>query len=199
MRVQFMTGSELRVELPGLPALSIEDGYPLSVELDYWGRNPRLQVLCRNHGDPEGEPAACVRYDANGKVVEVVLTDPDIVVRNEAITRLWGPDWDTAWEIERDANPPCRAGDMLRCPSGDVGEVMRLRDRYEGDIETFRDYSETYGVLARLDYHPGASKRRGVFTSIEQAWDVNPLTVATVHPSDLSLVPELPADQPVTP
>lgn len=86
----------LTIDLPGLAPT--EDGYPLGVDIDYWGPSPHLQVLCRNHGDPEGEPAVCVRYDTRGQVVEVLLTAEDILVKNESAR-------DTPWELARATAP----------------------------------------------------------------------------------------------
>jgi hypothetical protein len=72
---------------------------------------------------------------------------------------------------------------------------MRLRDRYDNDIEQFRAYDETYGVLDRLGGYPAANDGARCFVSLEQAWDVNPLTAGTTDPSDLSLVPDIHLDR----
>ena len=184
----------MTVTLPTAPPL--EDGaFPLDIELDYCGRNPHLQVLCRNHGDAEGEPAVCVRYDQDGKVVEVIIGDPKVLVVGDFdVTRVrtHKGTGDTPWEIEREANPVCMDGDKLKMPSGQVADVMRLRDRYDNDIEEFRAFSNTYGILARMDSYPGSGPRHQVYDSIEQAWEINPLTAATTDPSDCSCVPEHP-------
>ena len=187
------TTHTMTVLLPTAPPL--EKGvYPLDIELDYWGRNPHLQVLCRNHGDVEGEPAVCVRYDRDGRVVEVIIGDPKVLVVGDfdltQVRMHKGPS-DTPWELDREANPTCMEGDKLRMPSGQAADVMRLRDRYGNDIEVFRAYDETYGILARMDNYPSINRRHQVYTSVEQAWDVNPLTAGTAEPSDFSTVPEL--------
>jgi hypothetical protein len=176
------------ITLPTAPPL--EDGaYPLDIELDYYGRAPHLQVLCRNHGSTEGAPAVCVRYDRHGQVVEILIGSPDILIVGDfdkvKVHRGTG---DTPWEIERDANPICQAGDRLKMPSGQVAEVLRLRDRYDNDIEQFRAYDATYGILARMDGYPNSDPRHQVYTSIEQAWEVNPLTASTANPDDFSTV-----------
>ena len=194
IRTEYSTANRtMTVTLPTAPPLE-EDAYPLDIELDYWGRTPHLQVLCRNHGDEEGEPAVCVRYDRDGKVVEVIIGDPKVLVVGDFdVTRVrtHKGTGDTPWEIEREANPVCMDGDKLKMPSGLTADVMRLRDRYDNDIEAFRAYDETYGILARLDSYPASDPRHQCFFSIEQVWDANPLTAGTVEPSDFSIVPEL--------
>lgn len=184
----------LSITLPTAP-VNDESG-PILIDLDYWGRDPHLQVLCRNQGLDE-EPAVCVRYDRDGKVVEVVINDDVMVVRNAGFEtgrrplRVHRGNGDTPWEIEREANPVCMDGDKLKMPSGLAADVIRLRDRYDNDIEQFRDYDETYGILARMDGYPGSDPRHQVYTSVEQAWEVNPLTAGTSDPADFSTVPEL--------
>jgi hypothetical protein len=177
-----MYSHSMKMTLPGLkPA----DEHPLEVHLDYWGRNPSLQVLCYDHDDNEGEPKVKVRYNTDGKVVEVIVADNLRVFTDSQAGQM--PT--TPWETDREANPACIAGDKLKMPSGQVATVMSLRDRYDHDIEQFRAYDATYGILDRLDGFPGMEPRRGVYTSIEQAWDVNPLTAGTADPSDFSFVP----------
>jgi len=172
----------LVVSLPGLPE---PKNYPLEVELDWWGRNPHLQVLCREHDDPEGEPVVVVRYGSDGKVVEVIVGKTTLV-RDHTGDFVESPTYvETPWEIEQDSNPVCEDGDLLQCPSGQVGRVMRLRDRYDGSFEQFESYAETYGLMERL----------GVYTDTAQAWDVNPLTVGTTDPDDFSRVPEKPTPE----
>lgn len=182
----------LTVSLPGLPE---PEGFPLDIELDYCGRNPHLQVLCRERDSAEGEPTVCVRYNSDGKVVEVLIGSPDILIVGDfdnAKVKVHRGTGDTPWEIEREANPVCQAGDRLKMPSGQIAEVMRLRDRYDNDIAQFRAYDETYGILNRLDGYPDSDPRHQVYDSIEQAWEINPLTAATTDPSDCSCVPEHP-------
>ena len=181
---------ELTVLLPGL---NQDTPHPLSVALDYWGRNPHLQMLCYDHDDEQGEPKVCVRYDSQGKVTEVLVG---------SVTLLRGAGGEfhnrrdiaaaTAWEQERDSNPACHPGERLVMPSGATATVMSLRDRYDNDIEQFRAYDETYGILDRLDSYPGSEVRHQVYNDIEQAWEVNPLTAGTTEPSDLSTVPSIP-------
>lgn len=182
-------GDTFVVTLPGAPPLT---DFPLDVELDYWGRTPHLQVLCRNHNDREGEPAVCVRYDRDGRVVEVAINKPDVLVVSDYSQGLLDRAKDSPWVIERAANPTCLEGDLLRCPSGHHGEVMRLRDRY-ASLEEFRAWAESYDVLARLSSNPASPSR--IYETVEQAWEVNPLTVATLEPDDFSTVPE-PSDPP---
>lgn len=180
----------LTVSLPDLPK---PENYPLDIELDYHGRTPHLQVLCRDHDSAEGEPSVCVRYDSYGKVSEVLVGNNQILVVNSqlrATLKMYSGTGDTPWEIEREANPTCQAGDRLKMPSGQVADVMRLRERYDNDIEQFRAYDETYGILNRLDGYPGSDPRHQVYCSIEQAWDVNPLTAGTTDPADFSTVSE---------
>ena len=194
LQTEYSTANRcMTITLPTAPPLE-EDAYPLDVELDYWGRNPHLQVLCRNHGDAEGEPAVCVRYDRDGKVIEVIICDPKVLVVGDFdVTRVstHKGTGETPWEIEREANPVCMDGDKLKMPSGLTADVMRLRDRYDNDIEAFRAYDATYGILARLDGYPGSDPRHQVYTSIEQAWEVNPLTAGTTDPADFSTASEL--------
>jgi hypothetical protein len=183
----------LAVTLPTAPV--DEESGPILIDLDYWGRNPHLQVLCRNQGLDE-EPAVCVRYDQHGKVVEVVINHDVLVVHNAGYEegrrslRVHRGTGDTPWEIEREANPVCMAGDKLQMPSSQVADVMRLRDRYANDIEQFRAYDATYGILARMDGYPDSDPRHQVYASIEQAWEVNPLTAGTAYPDDFSTVTE---------
>ncbi len=172
-----------------LPGVGMSE-HPLQVAVDYWGRNPHLQLLVYEHDDPNGEPTLMVRFDKQGMVQEVVIAKNRLVLCRGGVTI--GGDFtgrETPWETERDSNPTCCAGDRLRMPSGLIATVMRLRDRYE-DIEQFRWYDETYGILARLDAYPGSADRHQVYTSVEQAWDVNPLTAGTSEPSDFSFVPD---------
>jgi hypothetical protein len=165
-----------------LPGMNGEEAAPLEVHLDYWGRNPHLQVLCYNRADEEGEPKVCVRYNREGKVVEVLVEDVTLIkgadgkfaVRSYADTR------ETPWEIVRDDNPACREGDKLKMPSGLTATVMSLRSRYEDCIEQLRRYDEQYNIVARCC--PDCS-------TVEEAWELNPLTAATVNPEDLSYVP----------
>lgn len=184
------TPPSLEITLPGAPPIA-PGNFPLDVSIDFWGRNPHLQVLCRDHNSEEGQSVVCVRYDRDGKVCEVLIQKSGVMVfdENSDFAKL-GEGRDTPWEIEREANPVCEAGDRLLCPSGQVGTVMRLRDRYDGSIEDFRTYCETYGILNRLDFHPACSERNQIYDSVEQAWDVNPLTVGTTDPSDFSCVPQ---------
>jgi hypothetical protein len=189
-----MSNRAMVVTLPTAP-VSDESG-PILIDLDYWGRNPHLQVLCRSYGADE-EPAVCVRYDKDGKVVEVVISEDVLVVHNSGFEtgrrplRVHRGEGYTPWEIERDANPVCMDGDQLQMPSGLTATVMRLRDRYDNDIEAFRDYDETYGILARLDSYPASNPRHQCLFSVEQAWEVNPLTAGTTDPADFSIVSEL--------
>lgn len=183
----------LSITLPTAP-VNDESG-PIIIDLDYWGRDPHLQVLCRNQGLDE-EPAVCVRYDKDGKVVEVVINDDVMVVHNAGFEtgrrplRVHRGNGETPWEIEREANPVCMEGDKLKMPSGLTADVMRLRDRYD-DIEQFRAYAETYGILERMDGYPGSDPRHQVYTSVEQVWEVNPLTAGTTDPADFSTTSEL--------
>jgi hypothetical protein len=172
------------IRIPGAPPVEmLPDNLP-TIDLDYWGRSPKLQILV--YGQNEDEVTVHVRFNDEGKVVEVMLGDPDILVvaDHSSKVRVREGGHTTNWEQERDANPPCHAGDLLQCPSGLVGVVMRLRDRYDNDIEQLRSNDETYGILERLG--------KGVYNSVEQAWDINPLTVGTAEPSDFSFVPEFP-------
>lgn len=173
-----LVGRDLQITPPGLP--EIDDlPAPIVVGIDYYGRNPRLQVM---HYDlNEEEPQVVVRYTQEGKVQEVLIADGVVTVTED--TR------ETSWDTDRDANPACRPGDLLLMPSGQFGEVMYLRTRYADNIEQFRDYDRCYGVLSRLDGHPASATRQQIYTSIEQAWDVNPLTVGTTDPTDFSVVP----------
>lgn len=168
----------------GIPGLDPRGEHQAEVRADYWGRNPRLQFLCYEEGNPE--PVVQIRYGSDGKVAEVVSA-PDIRRFKE---RVRDPDGDTPWERERDGNPPCRSGDLLRMPSGQTATVMSLRDRYGGDREAFRSYAETYGLLERLNGYPGSGNR--VYESLDQAWEANPLTAGTTDPSDFSTVPTKP-------
>lgn len=195
MKILHNKPRSMKVTLPGM---DFEAVHPLEVHLDFWGRNPHLQVLCYNHADEEGEPKVCVRYSQDGKVVEVLAgnitlikgVDGDFTVRPYAVTE------DTPWEIERDANPACIAGDKLQMPSGQVATVMPLQGRYEGDIGQFRTYDALYGIVGRLDGYPASNPRHMVYDSVDQACDVNPLTAGTTNPDDFSFVPTQPANQP---
>jgi len=53
----------------------------------------------------------------------------------------------------------------------------KLRDNYDNDIEQFRSYAETYGLLARLGYD-----------TVEQAWDANPMIQGSTNPADFGIV-----------
>jgi hypothetical protein len=177
-----------------LPGMYVAESHPMEVRLDYWGRNPHAQFLCYDHDDEQGEPKVVVRYNQQGKVVEVLVGNVTLIKGHdgEFAVRPHADTSDTPWEIERDANPPCAAGDRLKMPSGQVAKVMRLRDRYDNDIEQFRAYNEAYGVLERLDGYPGSHPRHQVYTDVEQAWEVNPLTAGTSNPEDFSFVPQQP-------
>jgi hypothetical protein len=154
---------------------------PVFISADQWGRRNLLQMLCYESGNDE--PTVRVRYNEQGKVMEVLAS--------EGVTLLVeGQYKDSEWEKERDANPDCRPGNLLRMPSGQIGEVIRLQDRYDNDFESFVGYSNTYGVWQRLDPYPGAANRKSLYVSLEDAWEANPLTVSTTDPSDFSLVPE---------
>jgi hypothetical protein len=58
-----------------LPGQKLE-GNQMAISLDWWGNNPAFQALLYDNDSEEGEPAVAVRYDADGKVVEVFLRDP---------------------------------------------------------------------------------------------------------------------------
>ena len=178
---------EMNISLPEYGQIT---GYPLAVDVDYWGRDPHMQLLIRDHNG-DGEPNLCVRFDQSGKVVEVLLGSPDILVipaHQDGKVKLHVGNGDTPWEIERERNPVCEAGDSLRMPSGQVATVMSLRDRYDNDIEKFRDCDRHYGILNRMDSYPVSDPRCQVYISIEQAWEINPLTAGTTDPSDFSTV-----------
>lgn len=173
------SGGELRVRMR-LPGMTLDDFELPLIDLDFYGRDPRLQIVI--HGAEMDEPAVHVRFDGAGRVVEVLLGDPDVLVRKAYPYPHHLDATPSLWEEERDANPPCAAGERLRCPSGQIGTVMRLRDRY-ASVDELRTYDETYGILERLG--------KDVYNSAEQAWDIDPLTVGTANPADFSFVPEL--------
>ncbi len=176
-----------------IPGLNHREVHPLAVSADYWGRNPRLQFLCYEYAAPDGEPKVCVRYDQHGKIDEVLVGNVTLIRGHgkEFVVRPYVDTDDTPWEIERDSNPPCDPGDRLQMPSGQIATVIRLRDRYDNDFEKFKAYAETYGILDRLNGYPGSEHRNQVYESLEQAWDVNPLTAGTTDPRDFSIVPLL--------
>lgn len=189
-----MFDSQKRLMTVVLPGTSLREEHPIEVAADYWGRNPRLQFLCYEYGDPEGEPKVVVRYGTDGRIEEVLVKNTTLIRDGDGEFYARPPSGtrDTGWEIDRDSNPPCAPGDRLQMPSGQIATVMRLQDRYEGDFEQFKAYAETYGILERLDGHPGQEKRHQVYNDLEQAWEVNPLTAGTTEPSDFSFVPEYP-------
>lgn len=174
-----------RILLPGLTPV---EEHPLEVCLDYWGSNPHLQVLCYGHDSAEGAPQACVRYDSRGKVVEIVVGSPDILVVGAERLQLRNPQdtSDTPWEVARDSYPACLPGDKLRMPSGQLATVMRLHDRYDGEFSEFKHYAETYGLLERLNACPGHE----TYATLQEAWNANPLTAGTSHAEDFAFVPE---------
>ena len=168
--------------LPGLVATE----RPLEVRFDYYGRNPHLQALCYEHDGEDEDALVCVRYDLRGKIAEVVLGETVMIRTREGFQVYRGEE--TPWEIERWANPPCIAGDRLEMPSRLIGTVMALRERYRS-LEELKAYAATYGVLDQLNNYPGAGRKAQVFTTPEQAWEVNPLTVGTTDVADFSTVP----------
>lgn len=91
--------------LPGQKLL----GNQMAIGLDWWGNNPAFQALCYDNDSEEGEPAVAVRYDNEGRVVEVFLRDPmhvrvvsDMMYRNlhTIPVRPHSP-----WQDARDAEP----------------------------------------------------------------------------------------------
>jgi len=52
----------------------------------------------------------------------------------------------------------------------------KLRDNYDNDIEQFRSYAETYGLLSRLGYD-----------TVEQAWEDNPMIQGSTNPKDFGV------------
>jgi hypothetical protein len=180
LQVIYKESHSMKVTLPGMDGEA--EAHPLEVHLDYWGRNPHLQVLCYNHADREGEPKVCVRYNRDGKIVEVIAEDVTLIKDSDGkfVERSYSDTRVTPWEIERNASPACIAGDRLMMPSGLVAKVMSLHNRYEGDINELRSFDAIYGIVARCC--PGCS-------TVEEAWELNPLTASTVNPGDLSYVP----------
>jgi len=177
-------GTQLKLQAPGFEE-------PVSVAMDYWGRDPHLQALCYEVG--REDPVVCVRYDKAGKIVEVLIQGPeaDVVFNVSTGSARCNPATkacDSPWETERDANPPCIAGDQLLMPSGQIATVLPLQEVYV-DAEEFQRYEDSFGLLCRMDGHPGSKLRNGVFVSVQQAWEVNPLIVSTKDPSDYSTVP----------
>jgi hypothetical protein len=70
-------------------------------------------------------------------------------------------------------------GDRIICRSGVYGVACSLQHRYEHDIECLRAYDEIYNIMERLELN---------HMSIEDAWELNPLTVGSVYPADLQAV-----------
>jgi hypothetical protein len=70
-------------------------------------------------------------------------------------------------------------GITLTCRSGTKGRTIRLRNRYDNDIEQLRSYNEVYRILHRLGID---------HMTPEGAWELNPLTIGTVYPGDLQIV-----------
>lgn len=70
-------------------------------------------------------------------------------------------------------------GDHFRCRSGTTGTVCTLQKRYDGDIEQLAAYDDIYGILQRL----GIGNM-----NVEEAWEMNPMTVGSVIPGDLQII-----------
>ena len=156
---------------------------PVLVVADYWGDNPRLQVMIYE-ADGSDEPVLKVRFTPEGKMKEVALTNTD----GRRIP-VFDDRHDTPWSKERDWNPACREGDLLLMPSGQYGEVMRLQDRYY-NYEDYVRYDDIYQVAKRLIGSRTGKQIRRAVSEIDDLWNDNPLTVATTDPADLSIVPE---------
>lgn len=157
--------------------------FPLDISLDYFGRTPLLQVLCREHNG-DGEPVVHVRYDKNGKVVELLVSEHVRVYRDGEDNR-----YPTPWEVDQHANPACAPGEKLMLPSGEIVQPGRLQDNY-ANLDEFCLYAERFGLLSRMDGYPGVERRSGVFNDAYQAWEVNPLIASSVTPSDYGTVPK---------
>jgi hypothetical protein len=161
---------------------------PVIVAADYWGHNPRLQLLIYE-ADGSGEPVVKVRLTPSGKIQEISVEGNHAASGN--IKAFFDDRPDTPWAMERDRNPACRGGDLLKMPSGQYGEVMRLRDRYDS-YEDYVRYDTIYQVAKRLIESVHDVRITGPVPgdAIEQLWNENPLTVATTDPTDMSIVPE---------
>lgn len=158
---------------------------PVIVAADYWGNNPRLQVMIYE-ADGSDEPVLKIRFTPDGKIHEVAcnqLGSSALVILDDR--------HDTPWSKERDGNPPCRSGDLLLMPSGQYGEVMRLRKRYD-NYEEYVFYDAIYQVAKRLIESHTGKQIHGAASQIQidDMWDNDPLTVATTDPADMSIVPE---------
>jgi hypothetical protein len=157
---------------------------PVVVAVDYWGNNPRLQVMVYEAAGSD-EPVVKIRFTPDGKVQELMVDQKSAV----GGARTYFDDRpDTPWALERDDSPACRAGDLLLMPSGQFGEVMRLRKRY-ANYDEYVHYDSIYQVARRLNNSAGSNVDFGE-GALEILWAANPLTVATTDPTDLSIVPE---------
>jgi len=169
--------SELRIIQP-------THAEPVIVAVDYWGNNPRLQVMVYEAAGSD-EPVVKIRFTPEGKIQEVSVNQPSAAGKIKA---FFDDRPDTPWALERDDSPACRAGDLLLMPSGQFGEVMRLRKRYS-NYEEYVHYDAIYQVARRLNNSAGSNVDFGE-GALEILWAANPLTVATTDPADLAIVPE---------
>jgi len=157
---------------------------PVIVAADYWGNNPRLQVMIYEAAGSD-EPVVKIRFTPDGKVQELMVDQKGAV----GVAQTYFDDSPyTPWSLERDDSPACRAGDLLQMPSGQFGEVMRLRKRY-ANYEEYVRYDAIYQVARRLNNSAGSNVDFGE-GALQILWAANPLTVATTDPADLSIVPE---------
>jgi hypothetical protein len=93
---------ESRRELKIDETLHIGGGtHPLEVTYDCWGINPMSQLLLNHRG---GDVAVSVRYSKEGRICEVLIEDPDVVINiahDANIEIIRGAE--SPWEIEREA------------------------------------------------------------------------------------------------
>lgn len=173
-----LAGEEMLIDLPGIVDM------PVIVAVDYYGTNPRMQIM--HYESDNDEPQVHVRYDAAGKIQEVEIANGDIVVTRGDLPRIQG-----TWLVTRDSLAACKEGDLLKMPSGQFAEVMRLQNRYP-DYDSYVRYDEVYQVAKRLLESRTGTQIRGMLpgTAIGDLWVKNPLTAATTDPSDMSLVLE---------
>jgi hypothetical protein len=158
---------------------------PVIVAADYWGHNPRLQVMIYE-ADGSGEPALKVRFTPEGKIREVVCCQ-----LGAGVLVIMDDRHDTPWSNERDGNPACRKGDLLLMPSGQYGEVMRLRERYD-NYEDYVRCDTIYQVAKRLHESRTGEQVRGMLDGVivKALWRENPLTASTTDTTDMFIVPE---------
>lgn len=122
----------IRIALPGVPSSD-----SVTIGLDYEGeKSPRFQVLC--YEADNDEVVATLRYDATGKLTEIVIGNDNISVFDSDLPRQ------SPWQVERDGKltgpPPPKP--MYSVTYANIGCVCGPATSYADALKDYVHYIE---------------------------------------------------------